>query len=106
MATSCEVTWTYEETPPDFSSAYEAIRDTLIKTFAFHKSLSVQHTLYAMGKNVLEEYGNIKEINLVMPNKHHILFNLEQFGMDNNNEVFIATDEPFGYISGTVSRDL
>ncbi len=40
-----------------------------------------------------------------MPDKHHILFNLEQFGMENKNEIFMATDEPFGYITGTVSRD-
>ena len=39
-----------------------------------------------------------------MPNKHHILFNLQQFGAANNNEVFIATDEPYGFITGTLSR--
>jgi urate oxidase len=47
----------------------------------------------------------VKEISLVMPNKHHILFNLEQFGTGNKNEVFIATDEPFGCITGTVVRE-
>jgi urate oxidase len=106
MATSCEATWTYEKVPGDFTAAYDAIRNNLIRTFAFHKSLSVQHTLYAMGKNVLEENTAVKEISLVMPNKHHILFNLEQFGIENENEVFVATDEPFGYITGTVVRDL
>jgi urate oxidase len=40
-----------------------------------------------------------------MPNKHHIPANLEPFGMDNKNEIFIATDEPYGYITGTVTRD-
>ena len=40
-----------------------------------------------------------------MPNKHHIPFNLEPFGMDNQNEIFLATDEPYGYITGTLIRD-
>jgi len=25
--------------------------------------------------------------------------------MENKNEVFIATDEPYGYITGTVARE-
>jgi urate oxidase len=39
-----------------------------------------------------------------MPNKHHIPFNLEPFGQANTNEIFVATDAPFGYITGTVTR--
>jgi urate oxidase len=54
---------------------------------------------------VLEKYAAVNDISLKMPNKHHILFNLEQFGMDNKNEIFIATDEPYGYITGTVVRE-
>ncbi|WP_332367785.1 hypothetical protein [Spirosoma telluris] len=68
-------------------------------------SLSVQQTLLAMGSAVLEENPEVSEISLIMPNKHHIPFNLDQFGMDNQNEIFIATDEPYGYITGTVTRE-
>ncbi|MEJ7659840.1 MAG: hypothetical protein WKG07_09535 [Hymenobacter sp.] len=64
----------------------------------------MQHTLYAIGENILEENALVKEISLVMPNKHHIPFNLEPFGQPNTNEVFVATDAPFGYITGTVVR--
>ena len=88
----------------NYTELYNNIRTTLLKTFAFHKSLSVQQTLYAMGEVVLKDYQEVKEISLIMPNKHHIPFNLEQFGMENKNEIFIATDEPFGYITGTVTR--
>jgi urate oxidase len=58
-----------------------------------------------MGENILKKFATVGEITLKMPNKHHILFNLEQFGMDNRNEIFIATDEPYGYITGTLVRD-
>ena len=105
MATKCEISWQYESAEGDFTSLYQNIRKTLLKTFADHKSLSVQHTLYAMGEDVLKAFREVEEISFIMPNKHHILFNLAPFGMDNGNEVFIATDEPYGYITGTISRD-
>lgn len=105
FATQCEATWTYTTSGLDFTALFTSIRETLLKTFAHHKSLSVQQTLLAMGKAVLEENPDVSEISLKMPNKHHILFNLEQFGMENKNEIFIATDEPYGYITGTVARE-
>jgi urate oxidase len=105
LATKCEATWEYTTTDLDFEATYQKIRRSLLHTFAHHKSLSVQQTLYAIGENILLENDVVKEVSLVMPNKHHIPFNLEQFGMDNTNEVFIATDEPFGYITGTVVRE-
>jgi urate oxidase len=104
LATQCQATWTYNSTSLNFTELFGQIRTTLLKTFAFHKSLSVQQTLYAMGEAVLQTYPEVTEISLIMPNKHHIPFNLDQFGMDNKNEIFIATDEPFGYITGTVVR--
>jgi len=105
FATNCEVTWLYQTAPADFTSAFQDIRTSLIETFANHQSLSVQHTLYAMAEKVLENFSLVKEISLRMPNKHHIPFNLQQFGMENNNDIFIATDEPYGYITATVTKE-
>ena len=105
LATQCEASWKYNSHQLDFTSVYDNIRHSLLKTFAYHKSLSVQHTLYDMGEEILKQFDEVEEISFIMPNKHHILFNLEQFGMENKNEIFIATDEPFGYITGTVSRE-
>ncbi|MDQ6813216.1 MAG: urate oxidase, partial [Bacteroidota bacterium] len=105
LATECEASWAYESHQLDFACLYKNVRETLLKTFAFHKSLSVQQTLYAMGEEVLKENTVVREISLIMPNKHHIPFNLEQFGIENKNEIFIATDEPFGYITGTIVRE-
>jgi urate oxidase len=39
-----------------------------------------------------------------MPNQHHLLVNLDPFGMHNANEVFVPTDEPHGLIRATVKR--
>lgn len=105
FSTQCEVSWTYNSFNVLFVELFNGIRATLLQTFADHHSLSVQHTLFAMGEAVLKKYVAVNEISLKMPNKHHILYNLEQFGMDNQNEIFIATDEPYGYITGTVVRE-
>ena len=104
FATQCEVSWIYNTLPSNFTVLYNDIRTVLLSTFAHHKSLSVQHTLFAMGEAVLKKFDEVQEISLKMPNKHHIPFNLDPFGMENNNEIFIATDEPYGYITGTVTR--
>jgi urate oxidase len=105
FSTQCEVSWIYNSSNVLFVELFNGIRTTLLQTFADHHSLSVQHTLFAMGEAVLKKYAAVNEITLKMPNKHHILYNLEQFGMDNKNEIFIATDEPYGYITGTVVRE-
>ena len=72
------------------------IRRALLETFADHQSLSVQQTLHAMGAAALEAAPEIERITLTMPNKHRILVDLKPFGLENANEVFVATDEPHG----------
>jgi urate oxidase len=42
---------------------------------------------------------------LQCPNKHRIPFNLQPFGLENKNEIFVWTDEPFGNITATVKRE-
>ena len=46
-----------------------------------------------------------RSITLTMPNKHRILADLKPFGLENANEIFVATDEPYGLITGTLSRE-
>jgi urate oxidase len=65
----------------------------------------VQHTLYAMGEAALEASAMVEEISITMPNKHHLLVDLSAFGLDNANEIFVPTTEPFGLIKATIRRD-
>ena len=39
-----------------------------------------------------------------MPNLHRIPFNLEPFGLKFENDIFVATDEPYGLIKGDDQR--
>jgi urate oxidase len=102
LATSITAVWTYRA-GGDFA-ARERIRTALIEAFAVHDSESVQHTLYAMAEAALAASRDIMEITLTMPNRHHLLVDLDPFGLDNPNEVFVATDQPFGLIEATVRR--
>lgn len=105
FATDLQANWLYHQHTLDFAMSRQTVRQILLETFAQHHSLSVQHTLYAMGEAVLEKCPEVEEIDLVMPNKHYLLFDLNRFGMENRNEIFIPTDEPFGRIAGTLRRD-
>jgi len=104
FSTSVKAVWSYSNEEVNYISVHNKVRQILLQTFANHHSLSVQQTLYEIGKNILEVCKDITEISLTMPNKHYIPFNLEQFGMENHNEIFIPTDEPFGLIETTLKR--
>ena len=90
--------------PPSCDSAWDTVRRALIESFTTHESRSVQHTLYAMGEAALAACPELLEIDLTMPNRHHLLVDLAPFGLENRNEIFVATTEPHGLIRGTVAR--
>jgi urate oxidase len=81
------------------------VRQRILETFTDHYSPSVQDTLYRMGKAVLEGFPEVEKIHFSLPNKHHLLYDLGRFGIENNNEIFHATSEPYGLIEGTVERE-
>lgn len=103
LATAVRATWRYSRPNVAWGRLWREVRCVLLETFAEHESRSVQHTLYAMGEAVLETL-DVEEIHLVMPNRHHIPVDLTPFGLDNRNEIFVATPEPYGLIEGTVRR--
>jgi urate oxidase len=104
LATSLTATWRYRDLEVEFTPAWNAVRRTLLDVFAEHQSESVQHTLYAMGQAVLDNIDVVSAIRIVMPNKHHLPFDLSRVGLPNRNEVFVPTDEPYGLIEATLRR--
>ncbi|MBC7785381.1 MAG: urate oxidase [Burkholderiales bacterium] len=104
FATTINADWRYADSAGDFNATYERVRAALIDTFAGHKSLSVQQTLQAMGEAVLTACPSITEISIRLPNQHRIPVNLQPLGLQNKNEIFVTTSEPYGNIGGTISR--
>jgi len=104
LGTELSANWNYSRSDLAFNSLRRKTRETLLDVFAAHQSKSVQHTLYAMGKAVLEEITEIEDIELSMPNKHCLLVDLARFGQDNANEIFVPVDEPHGSIQARLRR--
>lgn len=104
FATSLTATWAYNDEEIEFGAMFLTVRKTLLEAFAEHDSRSVQHTLYAMGQSVLDSIDAVRTIRLEMPNRHHLPIDLTRFGLENRNEVFVATEEPHGLITATLSR--
>jgi len=105
FATTITAGWRYgAAVESGYASVRARMRQSLLEAFAEHDSRSVQHTLYAMCEAALERTPEVDEVRLSLPNKHHILADLSPFGFQNDNEIFVPTDEPFGLIEATVRR--
>jgi urate oxidase len=105
MATSLVARWRYRSTDVDWDAAYDRTRALLLARFAEVHSLALQQTLWEMGRSVLENVDSVAEIRFSAPNKHHFLYDLSPFKLDNPGEVFHADDRPYGLIQATVVRD-
>jgi urate oxidase len=103
-ATSMNATWSWATAPADYPAANAKILDIMLAVFAGTYSYSVQDSLYRMGEAALAAVPEITDITMACPNKHYILINLKPFGIENDNQVFLPTDEPHGQIECTVGR--
>lgn len=104
FGTRATAKWELAAGPVNYTQSRSRIVAALLKEFAAHDSMSVQHTLFDMGKAALDAAPEMERITLTMPNLHYLLANLGPFGQDNPNHIFVPTDEPHGYIEATVER--
>src|SRR5579864_14678 len=106
LSTAISAKWTYAEPEASYSTVYHGVRRMLLETFATHDSHSLQHTLYAMGHAVLDNFDVIREIQLSLPENHYTIVDFKPFGMENNSEVFVPAEEPHGAAEATLRRDI
>ena len=104
FGTRATAAWDYAELPQDYAAARASALTALLKTFAEHNSLSVQHTLFDVGKAMLAAVPAMARVKLTMPNLHCNLVDLSRFGQDNPNQIFVPIDEPHGYIEAVIER--
>lgn len=103
-ATSMDGTWRWKSAPANYPATNAKIIETMLKVFVGTYSESVQDSLYRMGTAALAAVPELLDITMACPNKHYLLINLSPFKMDNDNQVFLPTDEPHGQIECTVGR--
>lgn len=87
-----------------YREANEKILAAMTKVFAENFSPSAETTVFQMAEAALAACPEISRIDLSMPNKHFIPINLAPFGLENRNDVFVPTEEPFGLIEASVAR--
>jgi urate oxidase len=105
LATSITATWDYRAPSGDFGTWWDGVNEQITRTFTDHFSPSVQNTIWRMGQAILERFEQIERVSFTLPNKHHLLYDLAPFGLDNDREIYWVTVEPYGRIQATVERD-
>ena len=105
FATTITASWPCPDVHHDWTTTRQTIRNLCLDVFAHQYSPSVQKTLHDMAESVLSACPEIDEISLNMPNQHHILANIEKLDLENQNDLFVPTPEPFGVISATIRRN-
>jgi urate oxidase len=104
MATKVRASWRYGSSDLDFEGSWAGVRSTLLEVFADHHSVSVQASIWIVGKVILERHPEVAEISMSLPNLHHWTVDLAPFGIQNDREVYISTSEPYGLIEATIRR--
>lgn len=113
LATSVNAAWRYRSAgskpgggaAPEWDAAFATAKAAILSTFAGTYSYSLQQTLHTIGTALVETVPGACEARLALPNKHHYIVDLAPFGLDNDREVYLAGDRPYGLIEGTVLAD-
>lgn len=105
MATAVTARWCHAGTDTDWDASFAAVKDAITLTFADAYSYVLQHTLFQMGRAVLDVAPGVLDVRFSCPNKHHFVVDLSPFGLENDCEVHHADDRPYGLIEATVKRD-
>ena len=104
LASQVDAVWHYVRPDADGNAAYAAINAAVLHAFATTYSRGAQQTIMDMGNAALAACPAVTSIDFELPNLHRIPFNLEPFGRKFDNDIYVATSEPYGLIKGTVTR--
>ena len=104
LSTVIRASWLYSDEDAEFGPLWHSARQMLLDAFVEHASQSLQHTLYAMGETVLNNFDNVSEIHLSLPSKLFQLVDLAPLGMDNPGNVYLPADEPYALIEATLRK--
>ena len=105
LATKVSATWRYLDGADfDYDASFTAVTRTLLDVFAEHHSVSVQASIWIIGRAIVERHAEVDEITMTLPNLHHWTADIERFGIPNDRQIYVSTTEPHGVIQATVRR--
>lgn len=62
-------------------------------------------TVYRSGEEIIAAFPDISQVTLKLPNIHFFHFNIDRFGLKNENEVYYPTEDgAHGQLEATVIR--
>ncbi len=96
--------WSYATSEVTFASYRHGVRSTIVDTFVWHAGRSLQHTLYNIADVVLASYQEITEISLALHERPYRPADPFGAGIDHDEDLFVALDEPLGVVEVTVAR--
>jgi urate oxidase len=108
LATAVNAAWRFRPeavAASNWGAAFAVAKSTILETFAATYTYSLQQMLYTIGSALLAALPSVCEVRLTLPNKHHYVVDLSPFGLENDREVYLAGDRPYGLIEGTVLAD-
>jgi urate oxidase len=94
--------WTYTSSDVTFDPYRQGVRAALLETIAWHASRSVQHALYAAAEVILSSYEEIADVTLAF--HEHPYRPADLLAAGDEDDVFVAIDEPVGVVEVTVER--
>ena len=104
LSTVVRADWLYSNEEAEFGQLWHGVRQMLLETFADHDGRSLQHTLYALGEAILNNFEKVSEIHLSLPATHFHPANLVPLGMDNPGTVFLPIDQPSMVMEATLKK--
>jgi urate oxidase len=105
LCTVLRADWLYADEEVEFGQIWHGVRDMLLEAFAEHEAQSLQHTMYAMGETILNNFDQVREIHLALPDKRFQLIDLAPLGTDNPGNVYLPMEEPIELAEATVRRN-
>jgi urate oxidase len=97
--------WTYTSGDVTFDVYRRAIRNAILESFAWHRSQSVQHLLYAIADVVLATCEEIADVTLTFHERPYRPADLFSVGTENPDELFLIADEPIATVQVTLERN-
>lgn len=103
LATSMTAQW---ETDTPCAEPLDGLLQTkALEIFAQKFSPSVQRTLHEIGEAFLADAPVARRVRLTMPNKHYLPLDLGALGRGSDQrEIFLPSDEPYGFIEAEITR--
>lgn len=72
----------------------------------YRYSASVQQTIYDSGEEILKRVPSLYSVHMVLPNIHIFHYDIDRFGVKNDDEIYAPQSDPSGFIEGSVVRQV